>query len=389
MEYAQLESRISFLDSEYRREKANLAQVRHKLEVTETEKEELAKRVETLEAELLDTKTQLSKIAVLESMIDRFKSEMRTALEEQSQQQKRALKDAERARTIELESYTKAIADVRHEMERQRDLDEQISLARAETDRQAAMLVSFQQRLDDLAKQADEQLRSISYLEEQRRSNAKNIAELSVETSDLFKQAKLHQSKVELLEQQIPQFGQFQQELAKVKESVRAQLEQIQYQQAQVARSMKTWEDLSESMRRRLDEFENRMDRYAEHYQRNQKALEALQSFQEQLQRAQHEFMELQRLNADRQKAQVENWQSVQEQELRKHSMEAERQLGEMQRQIEAFKMPIQSVADEIKPLQKTVTLLLKIIEEDVMTRAIAARDWQVRFEEMATSDDE
>lgn len=388
MEYAQLESRISFLDSEYRREKANLAQVRHKLEVAESEKEELAKRIETLEAELLDTKTQLSKITVLENVIDRFKSEMRTALEEQRQQQKRALKDAERARTIELESYTKAIADVRHEMERQRDLDEQISLARAETDRQAGMLVSFQQRLDNLAKQADEQLRSISYLEEQRRNNAKNIAELSVETSDLFKQTKLHQSKVELLEQQIPQFGQFQQELAKVKESVRTQLEQIQYQQAQVARSMKTWEDLSESMRRRLDEFENRMERYAEHYQRNQKALEALQAFQEQLQRAQHEFMELQRLNADRQKAQVENWQSVQEQELRKHSMEAERQLGEMQRQIDAFKASLQSVADEIPPMQKNLMLLLKIIEEDVMTRAIAARDWQVRFEELATADE-
>jgi len=388
MEYAQLESRISFLDSEYRREKAELAQVRHKLETTETEKAELAKRVETLEAELMEMRSQLSKISVLENMIDRFKGEMKTALDDQRQQQKRALKDAERSRTVELESYIKSIADVRQEMDRQRSLDEQISLARAETDRQAGTLVSFQQRMDNLAKQVDEQVRAISYLEEQRRHNAKRITELSAETTDLFKQTKLHQSKVELLEQQIPQFGQFQTALAKVQEKVRAEVERGQYQHAKVERALRTWEELGESIQRRLDEFDNRLERYAEHYQRNLKALESLQSFQEQLKREQHEFMELQRLNADRQKSQVENWQSVQEQERRKQSMEIDRQLDAVKRHIERVQSTVNELTDEMPRVQKNLTLLLKIMEEDVMSRAIAARDWQVRFEELAKADE-
>jgi len=388
MEYAQLESRISFLDSEYRREKAELAQVRHKLETTEAEKAELAKRVETLESELAEMQSQLSKINVLESMIDRFKGEMKTALYDHRQQQKRALKDAERSRTVELESYIKSIADVRQEMDRQRSLDEQISLARAETDRQAGTLVSFQQRMDNLAKQVDEQVRAISYLEEQRRHNAKRITELSAETTDLFKQTKLYQSKVELLEQQIPQFGQFQTALAKVQEKVRAEVERGQYQHAQVERALRTWEELGESIQRRLDEFDNRLERYAEHYQRNLKALESLQSFQEQLKREQHEFMELQRLNADRQKSQVENWQSVQEQERRKQSMEIDRQLEAVKRHIERVQATTKSLVDEMPRVQKNLTLLLKIMEEDVMSRAIAARDWQVRFEELATADE-
>lgn len=389
MEYAQLESRISFLDTEYRREKAELAQVRHKLETTEAEKVELAKRVETLESELSDVRSALSKIGVLEGVIDRFKGEMMGALNDQQVQQKRALKDAERSRTVELESYVKSIADVRQELERQRNLDEQISLARAETDRQAGTLVSFQQRMDNLAKEVDEQVRSISYLEEQRRHNAKRITELGAETSDLFKQTKLHQSKVELLEQQIPQFGQFQTALAKVQEKVREEVERGQYQYAQAERSLKAWDALSESMQRRLDEFDNRLERYAEHYQRNLKALESLQRFQEQLKREQHEFTELQRLNADRQKAQVENWQSVQEQERRKQSMELERRVDELKRLLERVQSSLKDTAAKLPSIQKQLTLFLQIIEEDVMTRAMAARDWQVRFEELATSDEE
>ncbi len=388
MEYAQLESRISFLDSEYRREKAELAQVRHKLELTEAEKAEMTRRVEELETELLNVKTELSKIGALEGMIDRFKDEMTAALEDQRLQQKRILKDAARARTIELESYIKSIAEVRHELERTRSLDELITLARTETDRQGATLVSFQQRLDNMAKQNDEQLRSLSYLEEQRRTDAKHISELTAETSDLFKRTKLHLSKIELLEQQIPQFGQFQTELAKVKENVRGELERTQYQHAQVERTLKTWDARAEALQRRLDEYEARMDRYAEQYQRNLKALESLQGFQEQLKRDQHEFMELHRLNANRQKNQLEEWQSAREQNTHQQMLETERKLAEMLRQIQGMQNDLDHATQELPLLKQQLTLLLKIIEEDVMNRAITARDWQVRFEQLATSDE-
>ena len=389
MEYAQLESRISFLDSEYRREKADLAQLRHKLELSEAEKAELEKRIEGLEAELLEVKAFSPKITMLEGIIERFKGEMLTALEDQRLKQKQALKDAERSRSIEAEVQTRAIKEVRQEMERNRNLDELITLARTETERQAAVLISFQQRLDNLAVQTDEHVRSVSYLEDQRRTDAKHISELKADTTDLFKQSALQLSKVELLEQQIPQFGRFQSELEKVKESVRAEIERIQYQQAQVDRGVKNWQNLSETMQRRLDEYETRMERYAEHYQRNLKALEALQGFQEQMKRDQHEFMELHRLNSDRQKNQLEEWQSTYEQTARKRMLEGERKQDEMLRQVEKLQAEMKELAVQIPPLKEQLTLMLQIAEEDALNRAIAARDWQIRFEQLATGESE
>ncbi len=389
MEYAQLESRISFLDSEYRREKADLAQLRHKLELSEAEKAEMEKRIEELETELLEVKALSPKVTMLEGIIERFKGEMLTALEDQRLKQKQSLKDAERSRSIEMEVQTRAIKEVRQEMERNRNLDELITLARTETERQAAVLIAFQQRLDNLAVQTDEHVRSVSYLEDQRRTDAKHISELKADTTDLFKQSALHLSKVELLEQQIPQFGRFQSELEKVKESVRTEIERIQYQQAQVDRGVKNWQTLAETMQRRLDEYETRMERYAEHYQRNLKALEALQGFQEQMKRDQHEFMELHRLNSDRQKNQLEEWQSTYEQAARKGMLESERKQDEMLKQVEKLQAEMKALALQISPFKEQFTLLLQIAEEDALNRAIAARDWQLRFEQLATGESE
>lgn len=383
MEYAQLESRISFLDNEFRREKAETAQLRHQLDLSEAERDELNKRVESLETELLDVKSALLKVGKLEAVIDRFKGEMMSVLEEQRLAQKRALRDAEHTRSIELESHIKIISDLRKEMERGRNLDELISLARTETDRQGAVQVSFQQRLDNLAKQNDERVRSVAYLEEQRRTDGKNIAQLKAETTDMFKRLDLQLAKVELLEQQIPQFGQFQTELAKINEKVRAEVEKSQYQQGQVARYLKSWDELSASVQRRLAEFESRMERYAEQYQRNLKALESLQGFQEQLKRGQHEFMELHRLNTDRRRTQFETWQSAQEQTLRKAELETEQRLAEMLRRVEKVQENLKTTANRLPGLKAQLELLLKATEEDVITRALAARDWQTRFEEL------
>lgn len=385
MEYAQLESRVSFLDSEYRREKAELAQVRHKLELSEAEKSELARRVETLETELLDLKTSLSKIGILESAIERFKGEMMTAMEEQRLVQKRSLKEAERARAIELESQTKAINEIGQKIERSRNLDELITLARTETERQGAVQVAFQQRLDMLTKQNDERLRSVSYLEEQRRTDSKRISEMKLEVEDLFKQSAMQLSKIELVQQQIPQFGPFQIELARVKEAVRAEVERVQYQFAQTDRTVKSWNATTEGMQRRLDEYESRMERYAEHYQRNVKALEALQGFQEELKRAQHEFIELNRLNTDRQRTQAEEWQSTQEQYLRKISTDNERKMLEAFKPLQSYDDRIEELKAQLPDLREQLILLLKIAEEDVLNRSITAHEWQSRFEQLVT----
>jgi len=387
MEFAQLESRISFLDSEYRREKADLAQLRHRLELREGERAELLKRIEALEAELLASKSESQRINLVETKIERFKTEVMSALENQQVKQRQALKEIEQSRLNEMSSHTKAINEIRREVERSRNLDELITLARAETERQNGILISFQQRLDTLARQIDEQLRSTSYLEEQRRADAKRVSELQAETPDLFKRINLQTAKIELLEQQIPQFGQFQIALEANREAIRVEVERVHYQMAQVERKLKQWDELSESLQRRLNEYESRMERYAEHYQLNRKSLETLQNFHDQIHREQREFIELQRLVVDRQQNKFQEWATVQEKSIRDQAIEADKRITDIIKSVKEFQERYKTVLPRLEAQQRHLTLLLRIAEEDAIARAISAKEWQDRFEKIATGD--
>jgi predicted RNase H-like nuclease (RuvC/YqgF family) len=125
------------------------------------------------------------------------------------------------------------------------------------------------------------------------------------------------------------------------------------------------------------------MERYAEQHQRIKKAMEDLQEFKEQLQRQQHETAELQRLAENRQKSIWEQWEAQEEQRWKKYATEWEQQWTEHDKAIVELGERIPPLEKLIAESEKRLQLLLQILEEDTQMRAIATRDWQMRFEEI------
>lgn len=385
MDYAQLESRITFLDEQYRREKEEITQLRFRLERSEAEKGDLMGRIAALESELATVKSELPKIELMDNRNELFKSEIVSSLDRHEGRQRQVLKDLEVARQAELEVHTKAINDVRREVERSRNLDELISLARAEAERQADAISDLGKRLDTFINRLGEQIHRITYLEEQRRTDGQRVNALQVQLNESFRPIPTQLAKIELLEKQLPQFGKFQSALEEVRDNVRLEVEKVQYQQAEVDRKVKTWHDISDLLERRIADYESRLERYAEQYQHITKAIETLQNFQERIQHEQHEFSELQRLNFDRLRSDTEAWQKAAEEALQKQYVNVDREVEVMQREIAKLEPQVQAVAVKIPPVQSQVDLLLKILEEDILTRSVTAREWQTRFEQLAT----
>lgn len=385
MEFAHLETRLNFLDEEYRQEKRDLAQLRQRVDSQQAEIEEYQNRIQLLENQLAQFQTQMQRLDRFEEMIQRFKNEMTAVLEDQEARRRQAFKDAERARQMELDAQAKALHEIRREVERGRRFDEDLALARTEIDRVGALLVSMQQQQDHLAKQNDERVRAISYMEDQRRNDAKKIAQLQAETSDLFKKADRNLAKIQMVEQQVPDFGKFQKAVDELRESTKRSLEGFQFQEAQFQRQMKNWLEQAEVNQRRMDEYEERMSRYAEHYQLNRKALESLQEFQERLKREQHESAELQRLAEDRTKHEWEDWQNTQEQRLKKQALEWDQQFKGLFKTVEKLSDRVEETERVVPTLQPQINLLIQSLEEQAHLRAMAAHDWQRRFEELMT----
>jgi hypothetical protein len=67
--------------------------------------------------------------------------------------------------------------------------------------------------------------------------------------------------------------------------------------------------------------------------------------------------------------------------------LEIEQKLNEVTKEVSKFQNPFPDIFKRLEELQAQLTMLLRIAEEDVISRSIAAKEWQARFEQLATED--
>jgi chromosome segregation ATPase len=383
MEHSQLSQMVTWLDKEHQRDRVELHQLQQRVETLTGEREEQAKRIINLEAELAALHAYVDRVAQIEGFFERFKHEMNTLLEKSEARRQHALRDSDRVRQVEIENVTQAISEIRKEVEKFRRYDEELAARRADTQHLSEAVARLQQQVMDAIKSQDERVRSIGYLEEQRHQDNKRVAQLQAQIPELFKKNELQLSRIQQLEQLPARIGELKSSVDEMRQRQKQELERVQFQDAQRERQMKNWLEEAELQRQRMSEYEQRMERYAEQHQRIKKAMEDLQEFKEQIQRQQHETAELQRLAENRQRSQLEEWQTQEEQRWKKHTMEWDHQWSEYDKALAELTDRATAVEKQVKANEKQLQSLLQIAEEDAQMRTIAAQDWQVRFEEM------
>jgi chromosome segregation ATPase len=383
MEHSQLSQMVTWLDKEHQRDRAELHQLQQRVETLTGEREEQANRISELEAELAALHAHLDRVAQIEGYFERFKHEMNALLEKGETRRQQALRDSDRVRQVEIDNVTQAMSEIRKEVEKYHRYDEELAAHRADVQRQAETIARLQQQILDTNKDQDERARSIAYLEEQRHQDNKRTAQLQAQTTELLKRMELQISRIQQLEQLPSRIGDLRSSQEEMRQQQNKELERTQFQDAQRERQMKNWLQEAELQRQRMEDHGQQMERYAEQYHRIKKAIEELEEFKEQIQRQQHETAELQRLAENRQRSQLEESQVQEERRWKKHTMEWDHQWSEYDKALAELTERINDIEKRTQSNEKRLQLLLQMAEEDVEMRTIAARDWQMRFEEM------
>jgi chromosome segregation ATPase len=382
MEHSQLSQMVTWLDKEHQRDRAQLHQLEQRVETLVKEREEQANRVAELETELSAFRAHVDRVAQIEDYFERFKREINTLLERSETQRQQAMRDSDRVRQVEIDNVTQAINEFRKQIETLRPYDEELVSCRADIQRLGESIARLQQQILDTNKGQDERARGIVYLEEQRHQDNKRIAQLQAQTADLFKKIEMQVSRIQRLEQFPPRIGELRSGIDEMRQQQSKELERIQFQDAQRERQVKNWLQEAEVHRQRMEEFGQQMERYAEQHHRIKKATEELQEFEEQIQRQQHETAELQRLGENRQRTQLEEWQVQEERRWKKHTMEWDHQWSEYDKALAELPEKINGLEKQTQDNATRLQLLLRMAEEDAQMRAMAARDWQTRFED-------
>lgn len=388
MEQPHLSSQLEYLEQRYLADQEKIARLQQQAEAQTYGMQEQANRIQRLEEELAKARLMLSRVPQLDERLDNLKKELLQVVEQKYDRRQQTTIESSHGLTSQIDNHTRALNELRREVDKTHRYEEMILLARTEVDRLNKTISTFEPRFIELKKQLDERTQSDRYLEEQRRADTHRVAALQNELPKIREKVEASLSKIQMVEQQIPQYGKYELALEDIRDELRRHREHMDFQMAQRERLMKNWTEMAEQQDQRIKEHEKLMDKYLEHYQLNKRALTSLQEFQEQLQREQHQAEELQRLTENRQRAAMEKLQADYEQRWQKQGMVWEPQISGLQREIAGFNAKIEEIKKFNRQADEQIDMILQIIEEDIQSRATASQNWQDRFEELASKRD-
>jgi len=364
MDLNQATQMLTWLDEERRQDKVELARLQEQVRSQSAEIAEQAKRIQELEGKLAGTQVQLSKIERLDDFLQQFKDEIVLLVEKYDQQRRQAEKEARHLRQMDRENQSTALAEIKKGLQKLNRLEQELQIRQAEDKRLGEAVLNIQQELADVAKASEDRTRSMAYLGAQREQDTRRLAELQEETSQLLTRSEAQARKLELLEDSArrleSQAAEWQPFQSALKQEQMRLMETQQLNEQQRQRQMDGWAEELNEYRMKIEEYTSRMQRFAELYEENKKALEVLEKFEQRLKWTQSELMELQRLAEQRQKEHLEEWRMENEKRWRKETLSWERQWREQARRDEALETLLKQVEKQTEWNRSQIVTLLR-----------------------------
>ncbi|RLC72235.1 MAG: hypothetical protein DRI52_03940 [Chloroflexi bacterium] len=388
MDLNQATQMITWLDEERRRDRADLVKAQQRLEGQAGQIEDLTSAVQSLEGRLASAMAQLTRMERIEQAMEQLRNEIVLMIQKQEEDRQRAEREAARARLIEQENLSKALADIRKELPRISRIEEELQLRRAEEQRLGEATLTLQQRIAEVGKDLETRLRNLPYIEEQRARDARRIAELQGETTELLKRTEAQAAKLSLLDERTQKnTSQIERLMAtrdELKQAQQAFIEEMQIKEQQRQRQMAAWEAEFVAQQEHMDEYGKRMRLFNEQYELAKKALAELEQLEERLLRNQNEVAELQRIAEERQKQQLERWDAEQEKRWRRQLLLWEQQWHDHDRRNDEQLARLDVVERRSADNEAQVAALWEAVEEQARHLANTAQQWVIKVGEMA-----
>ena len=321
---------LEWMDEQVRHFRNELIKAQQEIGSQAEEIRQQARHIEDLEGRLASTQTQMNRVNVLERALDQYKEEIRLLVEQESEAYQQDRREAARIKLIEQDTTSRSIAEIRKGLTVIPRIQEDVNLRTAEEQRISDAQLTLRQRVMDLEKRIDTEVRGIPYLEEQRTRDAKYIAQLQEQVASLLKGADSITNRFLVVEEIAHRNSRNVEELvtirAELQQRQRKFLEEMQITDQQRQSMVREWADLEEAREKRMQEFSVEVQTIVQQFQKVKSATTSLESLGERLPREQHEVSELQRLGEQRQRAKMEEWETQAEKRWQREKLLWEQQ---------------------------------------------------------------
>ena len=312
MEINQIASMIEWLDEERRRDKALIATLEERVAHQTDSVDSMQRRVNTVESDQALIKQESLPAKKEHDIIEQVRLDMEQMLENAEARRLTAEREAERRLELQRENIQRAVADLSEKADRLERQLANISDIQTEGDRLTNAMRLLNQEVDDLTKKLEGPDRRLAFLEEQRRTDARRLAELESELPDYKKSVDSLQPKLSLLEDLAVRNERRIQDFNNVDRERRDQIQQfidqqqllVQQRDQQLAELTKRFGVHDEELQKNIERFEV----WAQAYREMKRIVDDFNRIGDRLDRRISESSEMQRLSEERFREEWNDW---------------------------------------------------------------------------------
>ena len=377
---------LEWMDEEVRRYRTELMAAQQRIDSQDEELRDQARHIEDLEGRLAGVLTQLNRLAVLERALDQYKEEIRLLVEQQEETHREERREEARIKLIEQDNLSRALNDVRKGLTVLTRLEEELELRAAEDRRLNEVVLALRTRVMDQDKRLDLGLRPVSFLQEQRTRDSKNLAQVQEQAASLLKNLDNLSNRFLVVEEITTRNRQSVEDLVNIRAELQQQqrrfLEEMQMAEQERQRTAKEWGELEESREQRMHEFGEQMRLYAQEYTRIRSTMANLEALGERLQREQHEVAELQRLTEERLRTKMDEWEAQAEKRWQREKLLWDQQWRDHDRRNDEAQERLSLVDEKSKTNEEQITHLWDVFTEDMRQQMQSVQNRMIRTSE-------
>jgi hypothetical protein len=381
MDVSQLTQMTAWLDEEHRRDKAELVRLQQRVGSQESELQDQARLIQDLEGRVAGLQAQLLKFTQLDAALQQLKEEVIQMFAQADERRQQEGRELERVRAIERDNLSKAMNEVRRDLQRLSRIDEEVALRKAEQRRVSDSLLTLQQQLGALSQEVENKMRSLPFLEDGRQQDAKRIARLQQESLEALKRLEQHNSRLQRIEdvmqRQERDTGELKGLVSQLRTTQREFIDGQLLEMEQHKRHMAEWVETMEVQVKKVDDFGVRLQEFADAFQEDRQVIAGIERFQERISREQTQVAELQRLAEERQKRQLEQWQEENEKRWRKELLRWDHQWAEQVKRNQQFAERFARVEERLAHHQTQIDAAWKFLESQITYQIQESRRWQ------------
>jgi len=384
MDLTELAQTVGWLDESRRRDREQLLQLQQRVESLTSELQDLGRQHRELQARLSNTQAQLMKLTTFEEALANFKEEVKLMLQKHVEEQRQAVREAQALRLRDQEAQARALDELHKQVQQITQLREDIALARAEAERLHTSVQALRQDLDKIRRADEAQGKTLLFLEEQRRQDARRLADLITEQTELLKRLEALDGRVTVAADAVQRAEERLSALWRTRDDLKAEqtrtLEKLlladQERERKVAQQARDWE----AWAKRLEEFSGRMVQFVEQFEEGRRMIARLQNLGEELRREQAQVAELQRLAEERQLKQFEEFQAEQERRWKQETLRWDHQVEKQDKAMEEFRMRLADLEKRLQQVAEQVRDLWELQEVWVAHQSAEMQRWLAEF---------